>query len=68
MSKPWDGLFSEQDFAFRFAAKAGDPRRFFSRTDEHDERLALRREILDSASDKHAFQLPAAEAAVSLSE
>jgi hypothetical protein len=64
MDRPWEGLFSEQRYAFRFAARAGDPRRFFAASPENDDRLELRREILESFGDRHAFQERAAHAAV----
>jgi hypothetical protein len=62
--KDWDGLFSEQAFSFRFAARPGDPRQFFAESADHERRMRLRREILATNPQRHLFQAPASRAAV----
>ena len=50
-----DSLFPDEPFRFRFSARPGDARRFFSPSADHRQRLRLRAEILAAHRERHCF-------------
>ncbi len=60
----WKGLFSDKPFEFRFGARLGNAKEFFSDSKSHEELITHRHKIIASYSERHVFQDPVTEAAV----
>ena len=60
----WEGLFLDKPFEFRFGARPGNAKEFFSDSRGYQELIAHRHKIIASYPERHVFQESIAGAAV----